>query len=211
MSEIREGFGLDREPPLSRKGEQLFIEGEDWYHNACLNYVSSDRQWDWYADGYKLAGDLLVDHAMQTRYDQDILVFPIVFNYRQYLELRLKELISASGRLLDRDHSIPNDHDLLKLWRQVRPNLEAVWPEGQQHHEAVEEKMVEFCKFDAASFAFRYPVDTNGTPTLPDLRRVNLRQLREVMAGIATVLDGSSIGMCEYLKSKYEMEAEYRG
>jgi len=189
MSEIPEGFGRDREPPLPRKGDQMFIEGEDWYHNACLNYMSTDYQWDWYASGYKLAGDVLVGHAMEARHDQDILVFPIVFNYRQYLELRLKDLISGSGRLLDRDHSIRKGHDLLKLWRQVRPNLEAVWPEGREHHEAIEEQIAEFCNIDAASFAFRYPVDTKGIPTLPDLRRVNLRQLREVMAGIATVLD----------------------
>jgi len=209
MLELPEGFGVDRDPPVPRKGEQLFIEGEDWYHNACLNYVSPAQQWDWYARGYKLAGDALVDHAMMARHDRDVLVFPIVFNYRQYLELRLKDLVSVSGRLLDRQRDIPNHHDLVKLWREVRPNLEAVWPEGREHHDAIEEKIEEFSKFDAASCAFRYPVDKKGRAALPDLRRVNLRHLRDVVAGIATVLDGSSIGLAEYLQNKYEMQAEY--
>jgi hypothetical protein len=200
----------DIEFPLPRKGDQLFASGEDWYHNACINYMPLDWQWDSYAEGYKLAADILVGHVMETQADQDDLVYPIVFLYRQYLELRLKELILVSGRLLDRDQTVPPHHDLLGLWRRVRPNLETVWPQETEHLDAIEEKIKEFCKADAGSFAFRYPVDRGGKPALPDIHHINLRQLKEVISGVSTILEGSSIGMGEYLDAKNEMLAECR-
>ena len=70
--------------------------------------------------------------------------------------------------------------------------------------------MKELCSVDFGSYAFRYPEDVKGTPTLPGIRRINLKQLRDVVQGISNVLDGSSIGIGKYLNVKHEMMTEYR-
>jgi hypothetical protein len=182
----------------------------DWYLNACLHISGGD--WDTYAMGYKRAGDILVQYVVDNDWDQDFLVYPIAFLYRQYLELRLKELIFVSSRLLDQDARIPKTHNLVSLWRQARPNIEAVWTDSETkgHLNAVEDRLGELCDVDSGSYAFRYPEDKEGTATLTGMVHINLKQLRDVIQGISHVLDGSSTGMGEYLNAKHEMMAEYR-
>ena len=207
MEEIRgtieEQMKFLREPLFT----SIAAPDPDWYLNACLN-----ADWDVYAEGYKKGGDTLVQYVTDNNCDQDFLVYPIVFLYRQYLELRLKELILVSSRLLDQDIDIQRDHNLLSLWRKVSPNIEQVWPSSQtkNHLEAIEDRLKELSNIDAGSYAFRYPEDTKGTPTLAGVQHINLRWLKNVVQAISNVLDGSSLGMGEYLNTKHEMMADYR-
>jgi hypothetical protein len=77
-----EGFEL----PWPRAGDILFAEAKDWWMNACVNYGGGGL----HAIGYRRAADALVEQVAQTHSDQDFFVYPIVFCYRQYLELMLK-------------------------------------------------------------------------------------------------------------------------
>jgi len=210
IEEIR----LEIDAQILRMKEPLFTSkaapDPDWYLNACLHVNGGN--WDIYAMGYKRAGDILVQYVADANWDQDFLVYPIAFLYRQYLELRLKELIFVSSRLLDQDAEIPKTHNLVSLWRQARPNIEAVWPDSETKDQlnAVEDRLKELCDIDSGSYAFRYPEDGKGTTTLTGMVHINLKQLRDVIQGISHILDGSSIGMGEYLNAKHEMMAEYR-
>ena len=73
------------EAQILRIKEPLFISkaqpDPDWYLNACLHIGEG---WDAYAEGYKNAGDVLVQHVIDYSRDQDFLVYPIAFLYRQY-------------------------------------------------------------------------------------------------------------------------------
>jgi hypothetical protein len=198
---------------LPKKGVKLFSGAKDWQHNACVGYMDIDMSWDAYAEGFKTAADQIVEDILENRVGPiDVLVYPVVFLYRQYLELRLKELIIVGARLHHESADVPIKHDLLKLWALVRPRLEEVWPteSTREYNEAVEEGLRQFCDVDPGSYAFRYPVDNKGVPVLGCIDHINLRQVKDVIAGISTVLDGSSIGMGEYLDAKHEMLAEYR-
>lgn len=198
---------IDSSLPWPRKGDKLFKVDDDWWHNACLNYLPDN--WNSYAEGYKRAGDLLVEHIKAERMEQDMLVYPIVFLYRQYIELRLKKLIRDGNQLLDIPEEFPKHHEIDKLWRQCRRILEKVWPDGSAEELDVVEKCIyEFSQCDPTSMAFRYPTDKDGTLLLTDLKHINLRNLSEVMARIASLLDGSGVGISVYLGYKYEMEAE---
>lgn len=214
MDKSIEEIRREIEAQIRRMKEPLFSSkaapNPDWYLNACLNMGGGD--WDAYAMGYKQARDILVQYVIDYNRDQDLLVYPIVFLYRQYLELRLKELIFVGSRLLDNDAKIPRTHDLVQLWRQVRTNIESVWPDSdtQGHLKAIEVRMKELCDVDSGSVVFRYPEDKDGAATLAGLAHINLKQLRDVVQGISHVLDGASTGMGEHLQWKYEMMAEYR-
>jgi hypothetical protein len=182
----------------------------DWYLNACLHVTP--ETWDTYAVGYKLAGDILVQYVIDNNREQDFLVYPIVFVYRQYLELRLKELIRVSSSLFGQNIPVPTSHNLLSLWRKVCPNIEQVWPglQTKSHLNDIMDRLKELCSIDIGSYAFRYPEDRRGVPTLVGMRHINLRQLRDVIQGISNVLEGASLEMGEYLHAKHEMMAEYR-
>ena len=77
----------------------IFTSDVDWRFNACLNWTNDTLEL--YVIGYKEAADKLVENIMDTPRYQDTLVFPICFLYRQYIELRLKELIKSGRCLLD--------------------------------------------------------------------------------------------------------------
>ena len=81
--------------------------------------------WDGYAMAYKIAADRLVDGLQRGPISELYQVFPIMFLYRHYLEIRLKEILRIlrdwDGR---RDAQIPHTHDLPKLWKEVRQLLE---------------------------------------------------------------------------------------
>ena len=171
--------------------------------------------WDAYAEAYKLGAETLVEHIRESRMHLDLLVFPIVFLYRQYLELRLKELIEITTGLNSEDR---REHHLARLWRRVRPALEGAFPENSDDFDAAEKMVKDFQEADAGSFTFRYPEDKAGEPTLPPRPKgvrvgpdgapmweppppgpklLDLGRLREEMGDLAELLDGCSIGIYE--------------
>jgi hypothetical protein len=88
-------FDEERELPWPRSGDHVFISGDDWWMNACVNWGGG---WTLYAIGYRNAGDVLVERVEQDRGEADALVYPIVFCYRQYLELMLKDTLMEARR-----------------------------------------------------------------------------------------------------------------
>ena len=191
--------------PWPEKGDDLFNgDGHRWEF-ACLNFTP--YEWDLYAQGYKLAADLLVQHVKRTGEDQDTLVYPIVFLYRQYLELRLKELIKEGTQLVGTPDGLSKTHNIDKLWAQCRTIIEKVWPEGPSGDlDAVKNCIHQFSEKDPCSTAFRYPRDTDGRRSLPDLRPINLLHLSTVMDGLSSLLEGLSTAIYENLEAKREGE-----
>ncbi|MBL8015621.1 MAG: hypothetical protein JNK26_05590, partial [Candidatus Doudnabacteria bacterium] len=78
---------------LLKEGDGLFrSDGGDGRNNAILNYGEQDR-FAIYALGYQDAAELLTLAYMENDRPKDRLVYPIVFLYRQNIELKLKEFI----------------------------------------------------------------------------------------------------------------------
>lgn len=188
-----------------KKGDRAFRGAEDGWYNACVNW--SPGNWDLYATGYKKGADHLVAHILATHSSLDTLVYPIVFLYRQYLELRLKQLWEEGSRLLNRSSGPLLSHRLDEIWKNVRPIIEEVF-EGDESSplDALTELFEEFREIDPKSDGFRYPFDRQGNTTLPGIKHVNLRHLSEVIDRMANVLDGASMGISTYLDQKAEME-----
>jgi len=186
-------FDEDIELPWPRPGDVLFAEAADWWMNACVNYGGGLM----YAIGYRRAGDALVERVAETCSEQDFLVYPIVFCYRQYLELMLKadlrEARAALGESPPKAKRDPlDDHPLMPLWQQLRPLIERRWPDGGPEPDHVEDALRQFDTVDRRSFAFRYPTGKKGERSLPEhMLRINLRNLAEVVARIGAFLEGT--------------------
>ncbi len=203
-------FGSIPEPPWPEKGDKLFDSGDDWWNNACLNYGADD--WELYIGGYKKAGDVLVNHIKETHRDQDFLVFPIVFVYRQYLELRLKKLIRDCKILSDEQPDFPKGHKLRELWIECRRLLEKLEPKAEQIDlEAVDEGIQQFCDLDPNSKSFRYPFSQKGHKLLPpDLEYINIRNLSDVMEKLSGFFEAGEMMVSVYLDYKHEMDRVMR-
>lgn len=92
-------FG-DTELPWPRKSDDPRAIGE--YSRLVAAFHSGfDESWGLIAEGFKRLGDLGVASVEQSGRGHDFLVYPILFSYRHFIELSLKEIIWNARRLLD--------------------------------------------------------------------------------------------------------------
>lgn len=115
---------LDAATELTATVPSLLSAGPDWWNNACVGFAKCE--WDLYARGYKRAADLLVSHIDASGGDQDVLVYPILFMYRHYFELRLKQLVRDATVLLDEEFKIPGAHPLTPLYVRLVQKLNVI-------------------------------------------------------------------------------------
>src|SRR5213595_4186103 len=117
---------FDLEPPVWPNRDHSIHGGcSDWRQTACLGW-SRGR---WYArvHGFRIAAELLAQHVANYGTEQDGLIFPFLFNWRQHIELALKEIILEAELLLDEEErSSPTGHNLDLLWQRCRKALEHV-------------------------------------------------------------------------------------
>lgn len=197
-----------RDANWPRKGDKLFGPGEDWKSNALLEQWA--QGFSLYAEGYKKGADIIVEKVRETGWEQDYLVYPVCFLYRQYIELRLKELIDLGRRLYKGSEGFPEIHKLEDLWCECRPLLEQAFPEGDNEDlDVIEGCIKEFVSVDPLSQSFRYPRDKKGTPSLRGLRQINLKNVSDVMKRLAGLLDGSANYMVEMIELENEVLSYY--
>lgn len=135
-----------------------------------------------YISGYKDSADSLVENVKGTDL-KDSHVFPIVFLYRQYLELVLKNLyVKIKGK----NPKTKMDHDLSKLWEKIKKEIEQVVTKEQIKH--IDSVIYEFQNNDPGSFYFRYFWNKNYSETLPDSLSIDLGLLKESIDEVDTIL-----------------------
>lgn len=185
-----------------REGDKLFKEDENRQHNALLDWPQ--EHWESYVEGYRRAGDILVEHIKSVKGERETLVYPIVFSYRQYFELRLKGLIISGQKALGKSlgEKLFKEHDLMELWRECRQIFEKVFErESEEKPEflnRMEARLREFNSLDSNSQIFRYPLDNKGNSKLPSIRCIGLSNLAEVVTRMAKFLDATVHAIEDY-------------
>ena len=198
---------MDGQTPWPTTGDTIFAHSPDWHTDAQIE--SSAGDWYAYTLGYRRAGDLLVQQIDQAPSHQELLVYPILFLYRHYLELQMKHITAEGRSLLDKGYSFPTGHSLNALWSVCCPILEQVFPESTPDDTLVVAQLIaEFHSIDPQSITFRYPTDKNGAISVPPgLRRINLTNLSSIMAKLEAFFGGAATGISVYFDTKHEMEA----
>lgn len=174
----------------------------------------SPENWWQYINGYKEAGTLLLN-KIQEDSRQYILIYPMVFAFRQYIELQLKEIIVNNRRYLDIFGDFPNIHNIDKLWAYLRKDLQNIdrdadpgfietkdYQEILKQYDLLEVALKRFAEWDPDSTRFRYPVDSRGLPIVVDLKEINLKELSGLIESITNTLDAISAGAYEFLRQK---------
>jgi hypothetical protein len=170
-------------------GDQVFSPGASSSSVAFPHFVRADL-WK-YAEGYRMAGERLVDSLASNRYTADVLVYPILFLYRHYLEVQLKNLLVVAQVLAGEPPAIPIHHDLMKLWLEARTRMEQALPQTIADNKVAEGYIRQCHLVDRTSYAFRYPLDTKGRPTASIPDRIDLERVRHTMRKLANFLEGT--------------------
>jgi len=141
-----------------------------------------------YILGYKKAADLLAQQVFETTNDQDTLVYPIAFLYRQYIELQLKDFIREGRILLSEGHTFPEHHKIKALWelasQLMKKTIATIDPSAGEYITQTDFAFIEtvvsnFVEVDPESMAFRYPNKKSGDSSLGNMRLINIRNLAE--------------------------------
>ena len=182
----------------------------DTSRNARVNHIGKDS-WCLYADGFMRAGDLLIENVRST-YEINTVIFPILFLYRQYLELSLKETIGYGYYLDGESKQPPSKHDLKKLWDQAKAYIRKHFPEiPVDEVENIERLILDFHAIDPTSARSRYPVINEGkngghrASFSWDSPNINLDELAAKMKNIHMFLEKVS----NYLSVAQDLKAEF--
>jgi len=172
-----------------------------------------------YSQGYLLAANTIYDSIESDRFRQNTLVYPMIFNYRQFLELQIKELSAIGNNYLGREKDFDSGHQLKKLWDEYRNNiLKEINPDFDQALlDNVEELIVEFVAEDPGSTNYRYPFKNLEKGAAPSTRKVSLtrdtldlRNFKETIDKLVNffawqwdLLDSAQITRDEMLSDRY--------
>ena len=170
-----------------RIGDRIFSPGDDAWPAKSLE----ERNYRLGA-GYKRAGDVLAQNLFGEARDHDNLMYPILFCYRHYIEIALKEIIERYGQWVNVVLRGKKDHELPKLWKLFLQIAVAYGNDpSYEAAQAVSACIEEFANYDPNGFAFRYATDNSRRRVLIPLEfgPINLVNLHDVMNGIANFLE----------------------
>ncbi len=194
----------------------VFSGDKDWKANACLNW-SLDSM-GLYIEGYREAADKLVHDVVETGTNQDTLVFPIAFLYRQYIELQLKHIIRESRIVVGEKATFPEHHKINDLWNTANALMTQIIKDHDQSISdyitksdvtTIKTIITEFVKVDPDSLAFRYPNDKKGNKNLGGIEYINLRKLHDQMEVLKEKLDKYYLCISLLRDFQDEMRSEY--
>lgn len=202
MTDDQEGFEFDPESILTKltKLRLTDLPNGTW---PTAEIPSGSEQWYRYALMYKEAAGRLAA-MMDKTYERNMLGPPMLFLYRHSIELHLKSLLLDAGEFLDDPQTVPPKHYLEKLWLNVRAMILEVGNAVDEWVLRADNIIKQFDDLDPTSFVFRYPVTTEGTPSLPQNMVIDPTVVKQVFAELHVLLNGASAQIAEYQSLKYE-------
>jgi hypothetical protein len=208
---------------LPRPGDGLIEETESALRVDPLGYSDpcspGDRspvgRWGLYSRGFLDAGDRLVD-GLTGGPCEDELLYPILFSYRQHIELEVKGRVYGClnhrlSELSEKDISgikewLKKTHRLQGLWdtlKRCSPDCQGEF--GAATRMAFEGLLAELDGIDPNGQASRYPVDQVGGQTLLGRSAVDAQVLKKRVHQMSNYLTAIQEDMYLALESRNEM------
>ncbi len=189
-----------------RAGDRLFVQNS-WETDAEIATFRGERLYRM-KKAFKTAGDLLVNQTEEDAPERRNLVWPIVFCYRQYIELALKDMIEEHGsKVVPEIKPDRKNHGLRDLWKSYRTligeTLFEISTNDLPEVVAVEACIAEFDQIDAGSYTFRYPTDKEGKQLEIPFDSIDLCHLRNVIEGIFVFLDSAESALDAHFDVSY--------
>jgi hypothetical protein len=171
-----------------KKGDRLLRSSSDWDRGVKFAKDEISRHvFIW--EGYMSAAATLIDASQGDRAERQILIYPILFNYRHAIELAMKWIIVMYSRGAGIEVGDIEHHDLWQLWKiccQIIPSAE-----NDEALQVVEQVIKDFHELDKTALKFRYPRDKSGALiSLPDAL-IDLENIRDVMEAVGNFFNGA--------------------
>jgi len=182
-----------------------FYNSIDNTSNFVISFTASPRQdFGVFAKGYFQAASAVAQGLLAKQRFPDYEAYPVVFLYRQSLELYLKGLLyraailSAFKDIEGIDSCLHNRHRLIPLAQSAGRVCQALFPADQSLLHIVNKAgriASEFEEIDSDSYSYRYPIHRQGNASTKHHQLVNLLALHETMRDLLRELDTVDLGL----------------
>lgn len=190
-----------------QKGDKLFIsvpaEGK-WLPSGIEDIFKI-------SEGYRMSADSLYQEIKKSEWiNKQYLSCTMVFAFRQFLEVRLKELIYAGKRELFNEPNFKTTHNLETLFQSyLEEVLLKIYPDFDKDMISIVNGLIhEFNFIDPKSMSFRYPVDTNLLPNF-SMQNFDIDNFKVVMDRLSNFFDWQLEIVQELENYNSEMASEY--
>lgn len=204
------------------KHNNLFRPGPNWHLNACVGRNGGRADYLRYATGYFEFAKRGMASLQDDPLEVDLVVYPLVYNYRHGIELILKHLAHTLPFLCDEKAEAKLTHKLLDNWELIRKYLKKLdADEGEL--DRVEATLGNLVEIDENGETFRFPTDRKETVLhLQDTSLINvevfamqMEELAQFFTGCCDWAGALRDAKCEWLQEQRETEREmaeyYRG
>lgn len=164
---------------------QTFRGSKPSWANACVG-ANGNPGYVEYSNGFSKAANLLIDEVLKDRglhlYVDDF-VYPVCFNMRHSVEIRLKgaidEIISIAktkGKKLEFNSS--GSHDISIIWNYFKTESEAIDKRYISINKRIEPTILDIAEVDPTGQTFRYAFNNTSQKHLTDVSLINFIVLK---------------------------------
>ena len=197
---------------------------------VILNWRGTpEEEFTLYAEAYHQVAKEAAEEFQNYQYPgndklpiDDFRAYPVVFLYRHSLELYIKDVILAGAPMLQiRNMTIIDRDKLLKTHNLdiLRQKIEKVfsafgwdWDLGTPDFKTLDDfrKVIsELHQIDVGSYVFRYPLTTQGDPSLPSRFEFNILEFCKTLDFLLPILESAAYAAYEQLQMEYEIRSEF--
>lgn len=193
------------------KRNSTFCVGKPTWTNACVGNNGSPSYVE-YAVGFSKAANLIIDQVLKSKslhLSVDEMVYPVCFNMRHSVELRLKGAIEAlkviaewKGKRLSFD--LVGSHNIGNIWSFFKNESEIIDDRYKEINDRIEPTILDLAEVDATGQTFRYPINTESQKHLTDISIINFIVLKEKFGTLEKELD-NLLYLNKYLTEEYSL------
>lgn len=190
-----------------------FKLGENIDFNACVGNNGFIDLYTYQCGYYKATMELI--NCTKIRWENDLLIYPIVYSARHTIELFLKyqlfnlKYINKKAQGVEFELKIIKTHKINELWDEFK-NLTAIDARYQPYIDNLEEYISDFREVDNTGETFRYPFDHEDIRHLTDLSCINIKIFEMRFIKLYEIVDGIGY-LTDYLVNEYEQGTVIKG
>lgn len=163
---------------------QTFTGSDPTWANACVGENGSPNYIQ-YSKGYSKAANLLLNNVLNNRGKEvDLYIYPICFNMRHSIELRIKGAIEEITELAKiREIKLPSfdltgSHNIGNIWKYFKENSRILDIRFKTVNEKLDTTIVNIAEIDSTGQTFRYPFNNENKKHLIDQKIINCSILK---------------------------------
>jgi len=175
------------------KNNKTFIGGEPIWGNACVGNNGQPSYIE-YARGYSESANLIIKTVLEQKLTVDIFIYPICFNMRHSVELRLKGLITELEKFKEYRDKLPifdleGSHDLGKIWCYIKDEIVKLDKRYEEFIQELDSYIMDIAMVDSTGQVFRYPMSNENHKHLVEVNTISLHILQKRFKELELLLD----------------------